>query len=284
MKTLHYLLGASVIVCLAFASCKNNANVQRMESLQLDLKSGDGIIKSIEAITANPSNWTQARFDSINIAINSLASANLLNTNINEHLSHLGNLFTSSAACLEHRVDSVFRLSEYRGYTQMQSDLAFLKSYNQIFCDAGVSIDEENTSLAKVSDIFFQYEKVKSLSNSQFRKTAHFLEGYNLSYERAQSDIENNRYYGTYFSHNSEIQRSIKDFPARVKRSKENYMSDLEKLIEEEAIEKKFSFDQLSETQSEFYKMAKGINQEAINKLDAFVTNYVDPTKEDTQE
>lgn len=283
MKTLHYLLGTSVIVCLTFASCKNNANVQRMESLQLDLKSGEGIIKSIEAITANPSNWTQERFDSINIAINSLASANLLNTNINEHLSHLGNLFTSSAACLEHQVDSIFRLSEYRGYSQMQSDLAFLKSYNQIFCDAGVSIDEDNASLAKVSDIFSQYEKVKSLSNSQFRKKAHFLEDYKLSYEGTKSSIENNRYYNIYFSHNSDILRGIKDFPARVKQSKEIYMSDLEKEIEEEAIEKKFSFDQLSETQSEFYKMAKGVNQKAIDKLDDFVINYVDPTK-DTQE
>lgn len=262
------ILAMSIIM---FESCVHSSRTQSSDAIILDLKSGDGIKRSIEQI-CKPQLWTQNRFDSINTAINTLASAGVLNRNINEDKKHLANLFTSSAYCLERKVDSVFQLPVYSGYDKMKDDLAFLKKYLTIYLNAGVVIDDINPSLSKVEDIFDEYDTRLKKSKYYFSQKVVFLKDYSMSYKETEREIKNNEkdYWNKYFSKNKEIVNNVNAFPNRLKASRKEYYKALEDTIESVTIKKHYTLEDFLKVQTEFVKMAEDYNQDAIKKLEAF--------------
>lgn len=271
------------IIC---ESCNDKPRTSGPGVVILDLKSGDGIRRSIDMIS-EPSSWTQARFDSINTAINTLASAGALNRNINEDKKHLANLFTSSASCLERKVDSIFRQPVYTGYVQMKNDLRFLNKYFAIYLNAGVNIDSINPSLVKVTDLFAEYEKRLKLSKYTFGQKVKYLVAYSQDYTNTARTIKENDspnlYWDNYFSHNKEIVNGVNAFPSRLRQSRFDYYTTLERIIEEKAIEENFSKEELESVETKFYNMAKGYNKNAIDRLGKFRENYT-PRIEDITE
>lgn len=258
-------------------------------AIALDLNSGQGILNSIELITDSPDNWSQARFDSVHVAIVSLASCGELNKNINEDKSHMANLFTASAALLQYKADSVFRCSRYDGYRQMCKDLEFLKDKHKDWISAGVPVDDPNASLDFVSDLFSHYDNVLRLSRRTFEKTPEImanykLQDYNLSYTTTKNMIEGDKYYRRYFSNNSAITGAVSEFPNRLAASKKKYMDELETMIEKTAISDSLDLMQLLTIQGNFNSMAQGASQDAIDALVKFITNYVEPAKKEYNE
>lgn len=279
MKRITIVIGA--LMCL-WACTNSQTKVNR--AITLDLQSGEGIINSIELITKTPENWSQERFDSVHVAIASLALAGELNVQISEDKSYMANLFTASAALLQYEADSVFKLSSYKGYSQMCKDLEFLKNKHGSWVNAGVPILDPNVSLDFVSDLFNEYEKVLKDSKRTFSKKPEILadyklEPYNLGYTATETRIRNNKYYGKYFSKNTIITNGIKEFPNRLSASKKKYMDELETMIEQTAVSDSLSMMQLLTIQSDFNSMAKGSSQDAIDALVNFVANYVEPVK-----
>lgn len=282
------LLASLFIIC---ESCNDKPRTTGPGVVILDLKSGDGIRRSIDIISV-PSVWTQARFDSINTAINTLASAGALNRNINEDKKHLANLFTSSASCLERKVDSIFRQPVYTGYAQMKNDLSFLNKYFAIYLNAGVNIDSINPSLVKVTDLFAEYDDRLKKSQRQFDIKAVYLKAYPYSeksdyYKNAVDKIKSDKpkaYWTTYFSHNTEIVNGVNAFPSRLSRSRSDYYAALEILVENKAIEENFSKEELEAVEKSFYNMATGYNQKAIDKLGKFRENYTPKPEETTEQ
>lgn len=272
---------------IVFESCNDKPRTSGPGVVVLDLKSGDGIRRSIDIISV-PSVWTQARFDSINTAINTLASAGALNRNINEDKKHLANLFTSSASCLERKVDSIFRLPVYTGYAQMKNDLSFLNKYFAIYLNAGVNIDSINPSLVKVTDLFAEYDKRLKLSKYTFGQNAKYLVAYSQDYTNTEKSIKENgkpnEYWSNYFSHNTEIVSGVNAFPSRLSKSRSDYYAALEILVEKKANEENFSKEELEAVETTFYNMAKGYNQNAIDKLGRFRENYTPKPEEITEQ
>ena len=267
-----------------FCSCKDKSRTPDSNVIVLDLKSGDGIRKSINIISTSKT-WTQERFESINTAINTLASAGAINRNINEDKKHLANLFTSSAYCLERKVDSIFQLSVYTDYAQMKEDLKFLQSYLPIYLDAGVNIDSTNTSLEKVADLFAEYDHRLELSRYTFAQKAVYLRAYNQNYTNTEKAIKDDSkgYWSKYFSNNKELVDALNDFPRRLSESRYNYYNKLEALIESKALKDNFSKQELENAEERFYYMAENYNQKAISKLETFRENYT-PVIDDTTE
>lgn len=288
MTIMNKTLGALFCLVLAtfISSCGENKppRTSYKPAIVLDLKSGEGIRKSI-VLTCNPQNWTQARFDSINTAINTLASAGRLNRNINEDKKHLANLFTSSAVCLEQKVDSIFKLSVYKEYPQMKKDLVYLKKYLPIYIKAAVRIDSVNPSIAKIEELFFEYEKRLRLSRNTFQQKAQFLVPYSQNYTQIENIIkENNKpkeYWSKYFCHNKEIVEGVNAFPSRLSKSRKDYYANLEELVEKIAIDENYSKEKLESVEDDFYRMAKDYNQNAISKLRMFREGYT-PKSDDT--
>lgn len=284
MKKNIVLLIASVLI-MACTGARTNVN----RAITLDLESGQGIINSINLITARPQNWNQARFDSVHVAIISLATCGELDKNIDEDKSHMAHLFTASSALLQYKADSVFRLSSYGEYQQMRKDLKFLQAKHKDWLNAGISVDTNNISLDFVSDLFKQYESVLNLSKSTFAKSPKILDNYklqayNLSYEPTKNKIEGNKHYSKYFSNNTAIVNGVSEFPRRLAASKKKYMDELETMIEKTAISDSLSLLQLLTIQSEFNTMAKGASDDAVNALSTFVENYVEPVKKEDNE
>ena len=281
MKTL--ILKFIVIASFALISCTSSkTEVER--AITLDLNSGEGILKSIEMITSSHKKWSQSVFDTIHLSIESLALSGELDRNINEDKKHLANLFTSSAALLKDKADSIFRLSEYKGYKQMKSDLNFLKAKHKAFLNIYVDIDENNPQLSFVSDLFKQYEYVLGASRSRFEQKAEILPDYKLKQyekdaERTKRSIQNNKYYKEYFSNNIEIQKGMSEFPDRMAIAKKQYYVDLEQLVEQTSVTDSLSSVQLLKIQGEFDGMASNIAQDAVDRLLNYVMNYKEPTK-----
>lgn len=273
--------------CILCESCVEKSGPSKDDVVILDLKSGDGIRRSIDIISVS-SAWTQARFDSINTAINTLASAGALNRNINEDKKHLANLFTSSASCLERKADSIFRLPVYTGYAQMKNDLSFLKKFFAIYLNAGVNIDSINPSLVKVTDLFAEYDKRLKLSKYTFGQEAKYLVAYSQDYTNTEKSIKENgtpnEYWNNYFSHNTEIVSGVNAFPSRLSQSRYDYYSALEIIIEKKAIEENFSKEELESVEDRFYAMAKDYNQSAISKLKTFRENYTPRTDDESKQ
>lgn len=277
-----------VIATLCLIACTGaRTNVNR--AITLDLESGQGILNSINLITAKPQNWNQARFDSVHVAIISLATCGELDRNIDEDKSHMAHLFTASAALLQYKADSVFKMSSYGEYQQMCKDLKFLKAKHKDWLNAGISVESQNVSLNFVSDLFKQYESVLSMSKSSFAKSPkildnHKLQAYNMSYEPTKNKIEGNKYYSKYFSNNTAIIKGVSEFPSRLAASKKRYMDELETMIEKAAVTDSLSLLQLLTIQSDFNTMAKDASTDAVNALSMFVENYVEPVKKEDNE
>lgn len=273
------VLGSFTMIC---SSCDNQSRTPQAEVIILDLKSGDGISESIDLI-CEPTNWTQARFDSINTAINTLASAGGLNRKINADKKLWAKLFTSSASCLERKVDSIFRLPVYSDYAQMQKDLNYLQRYLHLYQKVGIDIDSVNPSLQKVSKLFAEYDERLKRSRYIFSQQPKFLEAYRQSYDETarmiKEDSQPHAYWSNYFSHNQEIVEGVNAFPKRLSDSRYAYYSKLEKLIEEEALNENFSKEKLESVEDEFYNMAKDYNNNAINKLKSFRESYTPKTE-----
>jgi len=257
--------------------------------MTLDLESSQGILNSIKLITASPENWNQARFDSVHVAIVSLAACGELDKNINEDKSHLANLLTASTALLQYKADSIFQLSSYSGYQQMCKDLEFLKAKHRDWISADIPVENRNISLDFVSELFTEYARVLTLSKSSFAKSPKILnnyklQAYNLSYEPTQNSIERNKYYSKYFSNNSAITSAVSEFPSRLAASKKKYMDELETMIEKTAVTDSLSLIQLLTIQGEFNTMAKDASDDAIQVLSNFVEHYVEPVREQGNE
>ena len=287
-----------IVCCSIFAtafvlceSCKNESRAPKPGGITLDLKSGEGIRKSIYLISV-PVNWTQARFDSINLAISSLASSGEIDQDEDEDKEFLADLFTSSALCLENKVDSVFRQPVYSGYGQMKSDLIFLQKYLPKFLKIGVVIEPKNPSLEKVAELFAEYDDRLKKSQRQFDIKAVYLNAYPYSeksdyYKNAVDKIKSDKpkaYWTTYFSHNKEIVNGVNAFPSRLSKSRSDYYAALEILVENKAIEENFSKEELEAVEKSFYNMATGYNQKAIDKLGKFRENYTPKPEETTEQ
>ena len=283
----RYILIIIGAICCICSCTDSRTKVNR--PITLDLESGQGILNSINWITSSPDNWTQERFDTVHIAIISLASCGELDRNINEDKKHMAHLFTASSALLQYKADSVFQTSTYSDYQQMCKDLKFLKTKHNEWVNAGIPVESENTSLNFVSDLFAQYESVLKHSKSNFAKTPKILanyklQPYDLSYEKTQEKIEGNKYYSKYFSKNTSITSGVSEFPKRLYASKKKYMDELETMIEQTAVSDSLSLLQLLTIQSEFNKMAEGASQTAINSLSSFIEKYEEPEKKDGDE
>lgn len=284
MKRYIFIIGVICCIC----SC-TNSRTKVNRAITLDLKSGQGILNSINLITATPQNWNQVRFDSVHVAIVSLATCGELDKNIDEDKSHMAHLLTASSALLQYKADSVFKMSSYGEYQQMCKDLKFLQAKHKDWLNAGISVETKNTSLDFVSDLFKQYESVLKLSKSSFAKSPKILDNYelqayNLSYEPTKNKIEGNKYYTKYFSNNTAIVNGVSEFPSRLTASKNKYINELETMIEQTAVSDSLSLLQLLTIQSKFNTMAKGASADAINALSMFVENYVEPVKKEDNE
>lgn len=280
----------AIVLSVCVSSCgKPSPSVKADKAIILELNSGEGISKSIALITDDLNAWNQMRFDSINSAINSLAAADLLNKNINQDKKLWGELFTASAACLERKVDNIFKRSVYSGYSQMNQDLKFLQRFHKLYLEVGVDIDEENKQLDHVADIFAHYNQVLQLSRSLFGQKAVYqvgqpLKKYMIESGATKKKIENDKYYGLYFKHNKEIVGGVEDFPNRIVTARKNYYKNLAKKIQEVGTKDSLSYAVLSGVQTEFYNLATGMNaageenlaekarnSEAIDALNGFV-------------
>lgn len=274
MSTLNVL--CALMMSLFLSACTNRPKVVSVETVKLDLQTGEGIKKSIYAICTNAT-WTQSRFTEINNAIATQNANGMLDANINEHKALYKLLFTQSAVCLQNRVDSLFRLSNYDGYEQMKEDTVFLRKYENQYQTNGSVTEKTNVSLDKVRDIFKNYIIVLKLSKSQFYRNVSYLEDYTGSYESTQRTIENNPYYDIYFSHNTDITNGMVAFPQRVRDAHISYLSQLEKIIEKKAVDEGFSLAQLVDVQSTFNSFSNGKNSTAEKALQTFIDNYTEP-------
>ena len=283
MKVLKFI-GFFSLLSIVMTSCNQNQKVIVTSPVIDTIQSGEGISRAIDYLTEKPSNWSQTMFDSIANKISSLAAAGDLDRNILEDKSLKERLFDSSASLLKWKVDSVFRLATYSGYAQMRKDLKFLQNRNKLFYEAGLRIEQTNQFLNTVEDIFDNYDKVLSLSKSQFYQRVTYLKNYSLDYSSTKRNIEENRYYKTYFCHNAEIMRNIKEFPERVKSARFRYLTVLEDTIEAVVVRNGYTYKQLLDDQSKFYNYANGVNQKAIDELNLFVNNYVDPNEKSANE
>lgn len=281
MKTMSVLnVLCALLMCLFVLACNNRPKVVSVETIKLDLQTGEGIKKSIYTICTNAT-WTQSRFTEINNAIAIQNANGMLDANINEHKALYKLLFTQSAVCLQNRVDSLFRLSKYDGYEQMKEDTVFLRKYENQYQTNGAVTEKSNVSLDKVRDIFKNYVSVLGLSKSQFYRNARYLEDYAGSYESTQRTIENNQYYDDYFSHNTEITNGMAAFPQRVRDAHINYLSQLEKIIEKKAVDDGFTLAQLVDVQSTFNSFSNGKNSTAEKALQTFIDNYTEPVNQE---
>lgn len=232
---------------------------------------GDALANAIEDITSNTSFWTQERYDSLSREINSLFTAGV----IESAEAPMENLYVLSVSCLKNRVDEEFKKPRYANYSQLKSDLAFLKKNNAFLYDMGVTEEKSDPRLEKVEDIFNNYEDVLRLSKSTFGQTPVIMRAYSGDYQPTKSKIESNKYYSTYFSNNSEITGGVKEFPSRLTTAKKNYYTELEQLIEEKIVRDKISDTECFQLAYDFQKLTTNSNQEAaFERLNKFVTNY----------
>lgn len=282
MRKFSCLLG---VICVSLMTGCGNQQTENLVKPPIikSLNTGEELSAAIDYITGDASHWSQELFDSVSNKISSLAAAGSLNKNLGEDKSLKERLFDASASMLRNHVDSVFRLSSYRGYSQMKRDLKFLQERNKLFYDADLMVDEINQNLKEVDDIFDNYETVLRLSQRQFRKRAVYLENYSLGYGATKSRIENNKYYSRYFCNNTEITRGVDEFAERVKNARYEYLSELVDTIKCVALRDSLSYGQLLDDQGVFFGYANGINQAAIDSLDQFVRNYVEPTREEQE-
>lgn len=279
-----------VTMLVLCGACKDESRAPKPGGLTLDLNSREGIRKAIRLIST-PENWTQARFDTINLAISSLAYSGEIDQDMDEDKEFLADLFSSSALCLEHKVDSVFRQPVYNGYDQMKSDLIFLQQYLPKFLEIGVIIEPKNPSLEKVAELFAEYDDRLKKSKSSFWVGAVYLKAYPYSeksnyYKNAVDKIKSDEpkaYWTTYFSHNKEIVTGLNAFPSRLSSARTTYYDKLEEKIEKIANEENFSKEELEAVETTFYNMATGYNQNAIKKLGKFREEYK-PIQEETIE
>lgn len=233
---------------------------------------GDVLADAIKDVTSNSNFWTQERYDSLRTKINSLCAAGV----IESAEAYTENLYVLSVSCLINRVDVEFKQPRYSNYSQLKSDLVFLKKDNAFLYDMGVTSDKSDSRLEKVEDIFNNYEDVLRLSKSTFRQTPVFMRAYSGDYHPTKSEIESNKYYSTYFSNNSEIMCGVKEFPSRLATSKKNYYAGLEILIEKKILEEKMSEIECYQVVADFQKLTNNNNQEAaFEKLNKFVTDYI---------
>lgn len=269
------------ILVLTISSCNTKNDVKVQDVIRLDLHSSEGVQSSIETITSGD-NWTQARYDSINEAIARLASAGAIDKDMYQDEKLIKTLFTSSAVCLEKRVDTEFRrkCDKYRGVSQMNSDLMFLKKYHKLYLDNTINLDENNISLTKVEDILEQYDIVLTSSRYVYTKYSQqpdeivLFKEFPLNWEITRDRIKNNKYYNVYFSNNKEITSGLSQLEGRWNNARRQYYMDMEALIEKKIVADSLSYDETLDMQSQFHRLAKSINQEATDKLDKFIDNY----------
>lgn len=276
MRTTYFFY---IIVLLLLSSCGNGSS-NSVDSTTITIKppvlqtikDGDELADAIEEITSNTNFWTQERYDTLSTKINSLCS----NGVIESAEAPRENLYVLSVSCLVNRVDEEFKKPRYVNYSQLKSDLAFLKIENAFLYDRGVTGEKSDSRLEKVEDIFNNYDDVLRLSKSTFFQQPVFMRAYNMDYQPTKSTIESNTYYSTYFSKNSEITGGVKEFPSRLTTSKKNYYTGLERIIEEKIANEKMSETECYQVVADFQKLTKNNNQEAaFEKLNKFVTEYI---------
>ncbi len=269
----------NIIVLLVLSSCGNGSSssddsttITIMPPVLITITDGDELADAIEEITSNNNFWTQERYDTLRTKINSLCAAGV----IESAEAPTENLYVLSVSCLNNRVDEEFKKPRYANYSQLKSDLSFLKKDNAFLYDMGVTGEKPDHILEKLEDIFSNYDAVLSLSKSTFVQHPVFMRAYTMDYQPTKNKIESNKYYTTYFSNNSEITGSVKEFPSRLTTSKKNYYTGLEKLIEEKIVNDKMSETECYQVVADFQKMTKNNNQEAtFEKLNQFVTDYI---------
>lgn len=248
----------------------NGSIIVKPPKLQ-EIHDGSALNDAIESITSSPALWTQQRYDTIRTKINSLYAARV----IESAEAPSETLYLLSVSCLYDRVDKEFRKPQYLELETLKDDLRFLNKENQFLYSQGVMDYRVDPKLAKIEDIFNNYEHVLSLSKSNFVQTPMFLRAYTGDYSKVKEQIEGNKYYPEYFSKNSVITGGVKEFPTRLTSARKNYYSDLEKIIE-----KRIEYNNLSSIEcykilGDFQKMAENSNKVAFDTLSAFVTKYI---------
>lgn len=272
----NYIHIIIILTISILASCKGKNIVDPPITIKPPvletITDGDELADAIEEITSNTNFWTQERYDTLSTKINSLCS----NGVIESAEAPRENLYVLSVSCLVNRVDEEFKKPRYVNYSQLKSDLAFLKIENSFLYDRGVTGEKSDSRLEKVEDIFNNYDDVLSLSKSTFVQQPVFMQAYNMDYQPTKSTIESNTYYTTYFSNNSEIIGGVKEFPSRLSTSKKKYYTGLERIIEEKIANEKMSETECYQVVADFQKLTKNNNQEAaFEKLNKFVTEYI---------
>lgn len=275
----YYIQIFTILTIFVFSSCGNGSSGST-DSTTITIEppvlkaitDGDDLADAIEDITSNTIFWTQERYDTLRTKINSLCAAGV----IESAEAPTESLYVLSVSCLINRVDVEFKQPRYPNYSQLKSDLVFLKKDNAFLYDMGVTSDKSDSRLEQVEDIFNNYEDVLRLSKSTFRQTPVFMRAYSGDYHPTKSKIESNKYYSTYFSNNSEIMGGVKEFPSRLATSKKNYYAGLEILIEKKILEEKMSEIECYQVVADFQKLTNNNNQEAaFDKLNKFVTYYI---------
>lgn len=275
----YYIQIFSILTIFLLSSCGNGSS-SSTDSTTITINppvleaitDGDALADAIEDITSNTSFWTQERYDTLSREINSLCSAGV----IESAEAPMENLYVLSVSCLNNRVNDEFKKPIYNNYSQLKSDLAFLKRRNAFLYDMGVTGEKSDSRLEKVEDIFNNYEIVLSLSKSTFAQQPVFMCAYSGDYRPTKDKIESNKYYTIYFSNNSEITGGVKDFPSRLTTSKKNYYTGLEKLIEGKIVKDKMGETECYQVVADFQKLTKNNNQEAaFERLNKFVTDYI---------
>lgn len=269
-------------LCLLFSGCppKNKDIIMVKPPVLERIGDADALSDAIDKVTSDQALWTQSRYDTLSTKANSLYAAGVIESTE----APLENLFVSSVACLYDRVDKEFKKPIYNGYSQLKSDLAFLKNQNNFLYENGVVAYQLHDKLAKIEDIFDNYENVKSLSKSSFGQTPVFLRAYSVEYAPVKSQIESNKYYSAYFSNNSEIVGGVKDFPSRWSASRKNYYASLEDVIEKKIVRESMNSSDCYQIVAKFQDMAQSYNKSAYDALKNFVDNYVKSLESSNQQ
>lgn len=267
------ILKLKLTLCLVLSSCgsKNKGDIIIKSPVLEKISTGDALIEAIETVTSNQNLWTQSRYDTLSTKVNSLYAARI----IESADAPLENLFVNSVACLYSRVDKEFKQPQYTNYAQLKSDLNFLESQNNFLYEKGVVGSLLDDKLAKIEDIFSNYENVKSLSESSFGQPPVFMRAYSVEYEPVKKLIVSNKYYSDYFSKNTKIVNSVKEFPSRCSASRKNYYASLEKVIEKKIRNERMNSSDCYQIVAEFQNMAQDYNKSAYDALKDFVDDYI---------
>lgn len=171
-------------------------------------------------------------------------------------------------------VDSTMKTSVYNklDYWKKLSTLIASKTaeYQILYSE----LENPNANLQTVDDMIQQYQTVLGLSKSTFAQTPSHITRYTGSYQPIEDKIKGNKYWKTYFSKNSEINRGISEFPQRVKAARSNYYRDLKNQIINRAKQGNITKQQLGRAISRYQSITSSSERSLCDELGTFLMRY----------